>query len=124
MQEKSEQLSKKGRKFSLSPKIGWYFPPFGGFPFNYLCINLMGLQPSFGSFYHLEKFFGLSVAFQFGFAFLFLHPQNGVITIGIYHLIGYASLLHQGQGMNNAKEFADVIGAVNRSEMKYGIARL
>ena len=84
----------------------------------------MALQPPFGPFYHLEKRFGFGVTFQFGFAFLFLYPQYGIVTVGIYHLIGYASLLHQGQSVNNAEKFADVIGAVYWAEVEHGITRL
>ena len=84
----------------------------------------MALQPPFGPFYHLEKRFCFGVALQFGFAFLFLYPQYGIITVGIYHLIGYASLLHQGQSVDYAEKFADVIGAVHWAKVEHGIARL
>ncbi len=104
---------KKGGGKSLSmlfsSEVCGDLSPLPGFPFEYGGGIGVFAQPFLGTFYQLEKFFGLGVAGQFGLAFLLFHPVDGIGAVAVNGHIK-ASLLQQGKAMDNGKKLSDVIG--------------
>ena len=87
------------------------FAPFGGFPFNDRCRDVVRLEPCLGTRDDLEQRFRLGITRQFGFALLLVHPQNGVIAVAVNGFVVDAHLVHQRRGVDDGKKFTDVIGA-------------
>ena len=112
---------KKGGGKSLSmlfsSEVCGDLSPLPGFPFEYGGGIGVFAQPFLGTFYQLEKFFGLGVAGQFGLTFLLFHPVDGIGTVAVNGHIK-ASLLQQGKAMDNGKKLSDVIGAVYGAEVE------
>ena len=65
----------------LPAKVRRNLPPFGSLPFDNGHLYVMCEQPAFSAGDNLMQFLSLLTVFQGGFAFLFIHPQNGVVAI-------------------------------------------
>ena len=112
----------KRSDFSFPTEIGWHFAPLLGLPLHYGRGETMGGEPSFGARDDLKELFGLGVAHKFGLALPLVHPQYGVVAVGIYRLLKSA-LLHQRKGVDNGEKLSDVVCAMDRAEMEHLFAR-
>ena len=71
----------------LPPEIGRPFAPLLCFPLDDRRAERMRTEPCFGTCDNLKERLGLRVARQLGLALLLVDPQNGVVTVGINHLV-------------------------------------
>ena len=79
---------------------------------------MVGGEPSLGACYELVGFGCGVVVHEFGLAMLVAHPEDGVVRVGVDGLVVYALLVHEGQGVYDGKELADVVGAPDGSEVE------
>lgn len=103
----------------FAAEVGGHFPPLLGFPFKNRCGDGVCTEPVFSSGDDLIELFGLRCALQCRLAFSLLHPENGIVAVGIDGLVLDALLVHQGEGMDNGEKLSDVVGAVHRTEVEY-----
>jgi len=78
----------------------------------------MGGEPSLGAGYEFVGFGCGVVAHELGLAMLVAHPEDGIVRVGVDSLVVYALLVHEGQGVYDGEELADVVGATNGAEME------
>ena len=106
--------------FSLfSPEIGRHFAPLACLPLHQIILYLMRAEPCLGAGDYLIEWFGLRCALQFGLALSLLNPQYGVVRVGIDGLARNALAVEQCKRVYNGEEFADVVGAVHRTEVEH-----
>lgn len=104
--------------FLLVAEVGGNLAPFLGFPFDDGNGGMVGGEPSLGTGYEFVGFGCRVIAHEFGLAMLVAHPEDGVVRVGVDGLIAYALLVHEGQGVYDGKEFADVVGATDGAEVE------
>ena len=75
----------------------------------------MGAEPVFGTGDDLIELLGLRSALQLGLALLLVYPELGIHAVAVDYLVGNAFLGHQGEGVDDGEELADVVGAVDRT---------
>ena len=63
--------------------------------------------------------FRFRCSLQLSFAFPFRHPEDGVVRVAVYRLVGQPLLLHQRQGMDDSEKLTDVVGALHGSEVEH-----
>ena len=78
----------------------------------------MGAEPVFGTGDDLIELLGLRSAKQLGLALLLVYPDLGIYAVAVDYLAGNALLCHQGEGVDDGEELADVVGAVDRTLVK------
>ena len=100
---------------SFSSEIGRNLAPFLCIPFHDRYGNRMGAEPVFGTGNYLIEPLGLRSAKQLGLALLLVYPDLGIYAIAVDYLAGNALLCHQGEGVDDGEELADVVGAVDRT---------
>lgn len=110
--------------FLFSSEVSGNLSPFGGFPLNDGVSEIVCVEPLFSSQNDLIELFCLWRTLQFGLAFAFLDPKDGVVRIRIDRLIVQTLIPTEGESMNNGKKLPDIIGAVNGAEVKHPITRL
>ena len=100
---------------SFSSEIGRNLAPFLCIPFHDRYGNRMGAEPVFGTGDDLIELLGLRCAKQLGLALLLVYPDLGIYAVAVDYLVGNALLFHQGEGVDDGEELADVVGAVDRT---------
>ena len=100
---------------SFSSEIGWNLAPFLRFPFKDRDGDGVGAEPVFGTGDDLIELLGLRSALQFGLALFLVYPELGIHADAVDYLVGNAFLSHQGEGVDDGEELADVVGAVDRT---------
>ena len=107
---------KVGKKvLSFSSEIGRNLAPLLRFPFKDRNGDGVGAEPILGTGDDLIELLGLRSALQFGLALLLAYPELGIHAVAIDYLVGNAFLVHQGEGVDDGEELADVVGAVDRT---------
>ena len=79
----------------------------------------MRAQPCLGACYDLVELLGLWCAFELRLALSLLHPQDGVVRVGVDGLALYALLVEQGESVYYGEKFAYVVRAVYGSEVEH-----
>ena len=100
---------------SFSSEIGRNLAPLLRFPFKDRNGDGVGAEPILGTGDDLIELLGLRSALQFGLALLLAYPELGIHAVAIDYLVGNALLCHQGEGVDDGEELADVVGAVDRT---------
>ena len=100
---------------SFSSEIGWNLAPLLRFPLKDRYGDGVAAEPVFGTGDDLIELFGLGSALQFGLALFLAYPELGIHAVAIDYLVGNALLCHQGEGVDDGEELADVVGAVDRT---------
>ena len=109
-------MHEKGKKIlPFSSEIGRNLAPFLRFPFKDRNGDGVGAEPILGTGDDLIELLGLRSALQFGLALLLAYPELGIHAVAIDYLVGNALLCHQGEGVDDGEELADVVGAVDRT---------
>ena len=100
---------------SFSSEIGRNLAPLLRFPFKDRNGDGVGAEPILGTGDDLIELLGLRSALQFGLALLLAYPELGIHAVAVDYLVGNALLCHQGEGVDDGEELADVVGAVDRT---------
>ena len=106
----------------LSSEISGNLAPFTGMPRLHPIRIGVGLQPLLGSLDNLMKLGCLLIALQRRATSFGSDPCSCRIAVGIDRKI-HSHLLHQRQTMNNGKELADIIGAIDWTETENLLSR-
>ena len=100
---------------SFSSEIGRNLAPLLRFPFKDRNGDGVGAEPILGTGDDLIELLGLRSALQFGLALFLVYPELGIYAVAVDYLVGNAFLVHQGEGVDDGEELADVVGAVDRT---------
>lgn len=84
----------------------------------------MGVQPLLGTQNDLIEFLRLRRALELCLTLALLNPENSVIRVAVDGLVVQALIPAEREGVNDGQKLPDIVGAVDRSEMKHPIARL
>ena len=84
----------------------------------------MGVQPLLGTQNNLIEFLRLRRALELRLTLALLNPEDSVIRIAVDGLVVQALIPAEREGVNDGQKLPDIVGAVDRSEMKHPIARL
>ena len=104
-------------------EVGRYLAPLGCLPLDDGVAEVVGVEPLFCAGDNLVKFLCLWCAFQFCLAFVFVHPQDGVVGIAVDGLVVKSLLPTKSKGMNNSEELPDIVRALEWTEVKHSCPR-
>ena len=84
----------------------------------------MCIEPLFCSQDNLIELLRLRRALEFGLTLALVDPEDGIVRVGIDRLVVQAPIPAEGKGVNNSEKLPDIVGSMNRAEVKHLIARL
>ena len=79
----------------------------------------MGTQPVFGTGDDLIEVLCLRRALQFRLALPFLHPEDGIVAVGVDGLLVLPLLPAECQRVDDGQKLTDIVGAVNWTIMEH-----
>ena len=104
---------------SFAPKVGRYFTPFLGLPLDDWITIVVCLQPLLCTGNHLKEGLRRRGMLELGLTLPLRHPEDGIIAVGVDGLVVESLVPAECQGMDDGKEFSDVVRAMHRTIVEH-----